>query len=115
MRTWHYYTNKPIPSLYDEYRQWRQSKCVLSSSGLSESSSWQYEINQAITDQVKDLITLQTGIIPTSVEQMLGFYEIKNNQRNILSLALSNYMYHFHAAHGMTYIKSLTFDLIMKN
>ena len=58
--------------------------------------------NQAITDQVKDLITLQTGNMPTSVEQMLGFYEIKNNQRNILSLALSNYMYHFHAAHGMT-------------
>ena len=77
---------------------------------LSESSSWQYEINQAIIEQVKDLITLQTGSIPTSVEQMLGFYEIKNNQRNILSLALSNYTYHFHAAHGMTYIKSLTFD-----
>ena len=77
---------------------------------LSEPSSWQYEINQAITEQVKDLITLQTGNMPTSVEQMLGFYEIKNNQRNILSLTLSNYTYHFHAAHGMTYIKSLTFD-----
>jgi len=28
-----------------------------------------------------------------------------------LSLSLSNYTYHYHAAHGMTYIKSLTFDL----
>lgn len=77
---------------------------------LSEPSSWQYEINQAITEQVKDLITLQTGNMPTSVEQMLGFYEIKNNQRNIISLTVSNYTYHLHAAHGMTYIKSLTFD-----
>ena len=58
--------------------------------------------NQAITDQVKDLITLQTGNMPTSVEQMLGFYEIKNNQRNIFCLTLSNYTYHLHAAHGMT-------------
>ena len=77
---------------------------------LSEHSSWQYEINQAITEQVKDIISLQTRNMPTSVEQMLGFYEIKNNQQNILSLTLSNYTYHFHAAHGMTYIKSLTFD-----
>ena len=42
---------------------------------------------------------------------MIGEFEIKNNQRQVLSLSLSNYTYHYHAAHGMTYIKSLTFDL----
>ncbi len=42
---------------------------------------------------------------------MLGTYEIKNNQRNILSLTLANYTYHEQAAHGMTYLSSLTFDL----
>jgi len=41
---------------------------------------------------------------------MLGLYEIKNNQRNVLSLSLSNDAYFDHAAHGMTYRSSLTFD-----
>ncbi|WP_342669951.1 hypothetical protein [Pseudobacillus wudalianchiensis] len=46
----------------------------------------------------------------TIVEEMKGSYEIKNNQREVLSLALSNYTYHAHATHGMTYIKSSTFN-----
>ena len=68
-------------------------------------------INRTISDQTQQLINQQIGNMPTSVEQMLGLYEIKNNQRQVLSLSLSNYTYHYHAAHGMTYIKSLTFDL----
>ena len=68
-------------------------------------------LNRAIFDQTQQLINQQIGNMPTSVEQMLGLYEIKNNQRQVLSLSLSNYTYHYHAAHGMTYIKSLTFDL----
>ena len=72
---------------------------------------WQYTINVAISQQVGELIAMQVGDIPTTVEQMLGFYEIKNNQRQVLSLSISNYTYHYMAAHGMTYIKSLTFDL----
>ncbi|WP_274308175.1 RsiV family protein [Solibacillus daqui] len=67
-------------------------------------------MNHAIYEQVKDLISLQTGNMPTTVDEMLGFYEIKNNQRQLLSLSLTNYTYHKQAAHGMTYIKSLTFD-----
>ena len=43
--------------------------------------------------------------------EMIGTYELKNNQRNVLSLTLSNYSYYYNAAHGMTNIKSLTFDL----
>ncbi|MGN7479346.1 DUF3298 domain-containing protein [Solibacillus silvestris] len=68
-------------------------------------------MNHAITEQVKELISQQIGNMPTTVDQMLGLYEIKNNQRQVLSLSLSNYTYHQHAAHGMTYIQSLTFDL----
>jgi hypothetical protein len=49
--------------------------------------------------------------MPASVEEMIGYYEIKNNQRDVLSLSQLNYTYHYHAAHGMPYIKSLTFDL----
>ncbi|KIL45089.1 RsiV family protein [Jeotgalibacillus soli] len=49
--------------------------------------------------------------MPTTVMEMIGSYETKNNQRQVLSIALSNYTYHYHAAQGMTYIKSLTFDL----
>jgi len=68
-------------------------------------------INRTIVNQTQELINQQVGNMPTTVEEMLGLYEIKNNQRNVLSLSLSNYTYHYHAAHGMTYIKSLTFDL----
>ena len=68
-------------------------------------------INTEIVHQIQELIDEQVGNMPTTVEQILGMYEIKNNQRQVLSLSLSNYTYHYHAAHGMTYIKSLTFDL----
>lgn len=68
-------------------------------------------INQTIVQQTTQLIHQQAGNMPTTVEEMIGSYEIKNNQRSVLSLSLSNYAYHYHAAHGMTYIKSLTFDL----
>lgn len=75
---------------------------------------WQKTINQTIAQHTYQLIHEQTGNMPSTVEQMLGLYEIKNNQRNVLSLTLSNYTYHYHAAHGMTFIRSLTFDLKSK-
>lgn len=68
-------------------------------------------INQTIANQTQQLINTQAGEMSTAVEEMLGSYEIKNNQREFLSLSLSNYTYHKQAAHGLTYIKSLTFDL----
>lgn len=73
--------------------------------------SLEHYINRTIVSQTQQLINLQVGDMPTTVEEMLGHYEVKNNQREVLSLSLSNYTYHKHAAHGMTYIKSLTFDL----
>ncbi|WP_226527561.1 RsiV family protein [Metabacillus niabensis] len=68
-------------------------------------------INQIIVYTTQQLIDQQVGNMPSTVEEMLGEYEIKNNQRQVLSLSLSNYTYHEKAAHGLTIIKSLTFDL----
>lgn len=68
-------------------------------------------INRSIVEQTQELINQQVGETSSTVEEVLGTFEIKNNQRQVLSLSLSNYTYHHHAAHGMTYIKSLTFDL----
>ncbi len=68
-------------------------------------------INRSIVHETQNLIHEQAGNMPTSVEEMLGSFEIKNNQREVLSLSLSNYTYHYQAAHGLTIIKSLTFDL----
>lgn len=76
-----------------------------------ENQRMEKAVNETIVYQVRQLIRQQVGNTPSTVEQMAGFYEIKNNQRQVLSLSLSNYTYHYHAAHGMTYIKSLTFDL----
>jgi Protein of unknown function (DUF3298)/Deacetylase PdaC len=68
-------------------------------------------INNTILSQNQQLINEQTGNMDTTVVDLYGYYEIKNNQRDVLSLSLNNYVYHYHAAHGMTVIKSLTFDL----
>jgi len=68
-------------------------------------------INSTIVRQNQQLINEQTGNMDTTVVDLYGYYEIKNNQRDVLSLSLNNYVYHYHAAHGMTVIKSLTFDL----
>lgn len=72
---------------------------------------WEQKINRSIARQVQNLIDEQAGNQPETVVEMIGTYEIKNNQREVLSLSLSNYAYHDRAAHGMTFIKSLTFDM----
>jgi Protein of unknown function (DUF3298) len=75
------------------------------------SRDFQRTINRTIVAETQKLIHEQVGNMPSTVEEMLGAFEIKNNQREVLSLSLSNYTYHYHAAHGMTFIRSLTFDL----
>lgn len=54
-------------------------------------------MNRTIVKQTQQLINQQVGNMPTTVEEMMGLYEIKNNQRQVLSLSLSNYTYHYHA------------------
>jgi hypothetical protein len=68
-------------------------------------------MNRSIVNEVQSLIDLQAGDSPSTVESMVGWYEIKNNQRELLSLSVANNTYHHQAAHPMTYMKSLTFDL----
>lgn len=72
---------------------------------------FQSYMNRWIVHETQKLIDKQVGDSPSTVVEMLGSYEIKNNQRNVVSLSLSNYTYHDRAAHGMTYIRSQTFDL----
>ncbi|MFS0671679.1 DUF3298 domain-containing protein [Ornithinibacillus sp. 179-J 7C1 HS] len=68
-------------------------------------------INQTIIKETQGLIDQQVDETPSTVAEMLGTYEIKNNQRDVLSLTLTNYTYHDKAAHGMTYKRALTFDI----
>src|SRR5699024_1432485 len=42
--------------------------------------------------------------------EMLGTYEVKTNERNILSISFSNYAIFPQAAHGLTLMKSLTIN-----
>ena len=72
--------------------------------------SIQYSINNRIHSLVIDLIVKQ-GYYDNPQTQVTGWYEIKTNERGILSLSIGNYSYVPMAAHGLTIIKSLTFDI----
>src|SRR5699024_1428058 len=44
--------------------------------------------------------------------EMIGTFEIKTNERNVLSVIFSNYAYADGFAHGLTLMDSLTFDVV---
>lgn len=67
------------------------------------------KVNSAILKNINELISIQ-GYSETADMQMQGSYEIKTNERNILSLTLINDMYSG-GAHSYTIIKPLTFDM----
>ncbi|NLC68533.1 MAG: DUF3298 and DUF4163 domain-containing protein [Clostridiaceae bacterium] len=69
------------------------------------------KINREILDLVNHLITEQGYFQEPKTTQVNGYFEIKTNERGVLSLSIINYTYRYHAAHGMTIIKSLTFDI----
>src|SRR5262245_46207500 len=64
-------------------------------------------MNKAIKDTTAGLIKDQ-GYPSADVQEMDGMFEIKNNQRGVLSLSILNYSY-TGGAHGNTLQKSLTF------
>lgn len=71
----------------------------------------QQTINEAIFQEMQSLIEDQREKQDTdSFEEMIGTYEVKTNERHVLSLTLTNYAYKFHAANGLTLISGLTFD-----
>lgn len=72
-----------------------------------KSSIAQHRINLSIKNSLDELMKDQ-GLGQENLE-MVGWFEIKSNERGILSLTLGNYAYPYHAAHGMTVVKGLTF------
>jgi hypothetical protein len=78
-------------------------------SGTNEAA--QTKMNEAIVSTVQSMLK-ELGYKPgTKTTDITGFYEIKTNERGMLSIALNIYGYTEHAAHGLTLIKSLTFDI----
>lgn len=68
-------------------------------------------INQTILSHVNGMIEEQKKTQTGTLSQMIGHYEIKTNERGLLSLTLSNYTYSTPMAHGFTIVKALTFDV----
>ena len=68
----------------------------------------QSKINHAIINTLNKQLVESSFYKPELVE-LIATFEIKNNQRGILSLNLIVYSY-TGGAHGMTYVRSLTFD-----
>lgn len=66
-------------------------------------------INSAILNLVYTLIRDQ-GYYENPLTQITGSYELKTNERGILSLSIINYAFSG-GAHGLTITKSLTFDV----
>jgi len=69
----------------------------------------QHMINISIYSIVQMLLTEQ-GYFQNPLADVTGNYEIKNNQKGILSLSIINYTF-AGGAHGLTLIKSLTADI----
>lgn len=72
----------------------------------------QYTVNQAIVHLTQQLINEQYK--QQNVDhfaEMIGIYEIKTNERGILSLTLSNYAIAAQHANGLTLMNSLTVNI----
>lgn len=78
---------------------------------LTHNHELEQAINRSIVLKTQQLIEQQVGDSPSTLVEMIGYFEIKNNQRDVLSFTFTNYAYHYQAAHGMTFINSLTYDL----
>jgi hypothetical protein len=65
--------------------------------------------NGAIRKQAEFLVHSQ-GYPGNGETEVTGYYELKTNERSVLSLSQFNYAYSKGAAHGLTVQKSLTFD-----
>jgi hypothetical protein len=75
-----------------------------------ESPAAQHRINRSILSMV-DTLMKEQGYYKKQKTEMLGWFEIKNNQRGILSLTIGNYAFTYPSAHGLTIVKGLTFDV----
>ncbi|MDV6377171.1 DUF3298 and DUF4163 domain-containing protein [Sporosarcina sp. GW1-11] len=73
-----------------------------------DDSNMQRQLNQILFKEMNKLLIDNSYYEPSLVE-LLATYEIKNNQRGILSINLIVYSF-TGGAHGMTVVKSLTLD-----
>ncbi|MGE6489040.1 DUF3298 and DUF4163 domain-containing protein [Paenisporosarcina sp. NPDC076898] len=67
------------------------------------------KINSAIVSTLNQTM-VELGYHEPSLQEMVGEFEIKTNERNILSLTLTVYAF-TGGAHGMTIVKALSFDV----
>ncbi|MFD1954736.1 DUF3298 and DUF4163 domain-containing protein [Paenibacillus thailandensis] len=68
-----------------------------------------HAVNEHIRQSAQELVNGQ-GSLDDPRAEMFGYFEVKNNQKDVLSLSLFNYAY-TGGAHGMTLQQSLTFDV----
>jgi hypothetical protein len=71
----------------------------------------QVRINRTIAEQTRELVRRQMAVQIQGNTEMQGYYEIKSNERGVLSLIQVNYAYTPPMAHGMTFAGSLTFSV----
>lgn len=71
----------------------------------------QQAMNHAIIEQFNELIDEQRQVQVQGQTEMSGYFEIKTNERGVLSLTQVNYAITPQMAHGMTFTRSLTFDV----
>lgn len=77
-------------------------------SGIANASV-QYSINHSIIEALNQLLK-ERSYFEASLVELNGWFEVKTNQRGILSLAMYVYSY-TGGAHGMTTIRTLTFNM----
>lgn len=76
--------------------------------GLANTQA-ELKINSAIVTTLNKTM-IELGYHEPSLQEMVGEFEIKTNERNILSLTLTVYAF-TGGAHGMTIVKALSFDV----
>ncbi|WP_394188795.1 DUF3298 and DUF4163 domain-containing protein [Paenisporosarcina quisquiliarum] len=69
----------------------------------------EYQINQKIVSTLNDMV-IELGFHDENLIEMVGEFEIKTNERQILSLTLTVYSF-TGGAHGMTLVKALSFNV----
>ncbi|MER2255471.1 MAG: DUF4163 domain-containing protein, partial [Priestia megaterium] len=70
----------------------------------------QHSINSKILQRTNELIR-QQGYGENPDTEETGYYELKTNERNVLSLTLVNFAYSG-GAHGLTVVVPLTFNVL---
>ncbi|MEW4279588.1 DUF3298 and DUF4163 domain-containing protein [Priestia megaterium] len=70
----------------------------------------QHSINSKILQRTNELIR-QQGYEENPDTEEMGYYELKTNERNVLSLTLVNFAYSG-GAHGLTVVVPLTFNVL---